>query len=42
MDMKYDDNFDRVASIGGGSVEVWQLEEGESSVSTNGHLFTLH
>ena len=32
MDLKYDDNFDRVASTGGGSVQVWQLEEGDQIV----------
>ena len=32
MDLKYDANFDRVASAGGGSVQVWQLEEGDQIV----------
>lgn len=32
MDLKYDANFNRVASTGGGSVQVWQLEEGDQIV----------
>ena len=40
MDLKYDDNFDRVASVGGSSVHVWQLDEGDTSALTNVDVFT--
>ena len=32
MDLKYDANFNRVASTGGSSVQLWQLEEGDQII----------
>lgn len=40
IDMKDNDKFDIVASIRGGPVKVWWLDEGNTGTSTNTCTFT--